>query len=214
VLVLDLEQDPLEAANTLTHGIGAVASVVAGIALVVMAAMRGDQWQLASAAIYSCSLVLVYTASTLFHWERDPRLKRRLEILDHCAIFGLIAGTYTPFLLVTLADSVGWVMAAVVWSLAAAGVAFKLIFKTRFRFCSTLAYIGMGWMIVLIAGPMLQALPLASLLLLLAGGLAYTGGTYFFCNEHLPFAHAIWHLFVLAGSAFHFVAVASELIPA
>lgn len=213
MLVLDLKQDPSEAANTLTHGLGAVASIVAGIFLIALAATRGDQWQLVSATIYSCSLVLVYTASTFFHWERDPRLKRRLEILDHCAIFGLIAGTYTPFLLVTLGDSVGWTMAGAVWALAAAGVIFKLIFQTRFRLCSTLAYIAMGWLIVLVAEPMLQALPLTSTLLLVAGGLAYTAGTYFFCKEQIAYSHAIWHLFVLAGSACHFIAVASQVIP-
>jgi len=213
VLVLDVEQNPHEVANTLTHGLGAVASVVAGATLVALAAVYGDRWQLVSAAIYSCSLILLYSASTFFHWEQDARIKRRLEILDHCAIFGLIAGTYTPFLLVTLRDGVGWTMAGVVWGLAAAGVAFKLVFQTRFRLCSTLAYLGMGWLIVVIAGPLVAALPPSSAALLLVGGLAYTVGTYFFCNERIPYAHAIWHLFVLAGSACHFVAVAAEVIP-
>jgi hemolysin III len=214
VLVLDLERDPLEAANTITHGLGAVLSAAGGIALVATAALRGDSWQLLSAVIYSCTLVLLYTASTLFHWERDALLKRRLEILDHCAIFGLIAGTYTPFLMVTLGEGTGYSMAAAVWALAALGVGFKLVFQTRFRLCSTLAYIAMGWLIVLVAEPMLHALPLSSTLLLVGGGLAYTAGTYFFCNEHrIPYAHAIWHLFVLAGSACHFAAVAGQVIP-
>lgn len=215
MLVLDLKQDPLEAANTLTHGLGAVLSAVAGLALVINAAAHGNRWQLLSAVIYSAMLVLLYTASTLFHWERDARVKRRLEIFDHCAIFGLIAGTYTPFLVVTLGEGVGWTMAAVVWTLAALGVLFKLIFQTRFRLCSTMAYIAMGWLVVVVAEPMMQALPLSGLLLLLGGGLAYTAGTYFFCNEHrIPYAHAIWHLFVLAGSACHFVAVAGQVLPA
>lgn len=213
MLVLDLEQNPHEVANTLTHGLGAVLSLVAGATLVALAAIHGDGWRIASATIYSCSLVILYTASTLFHWEQDARLKRRLEILDHCAIFGLIAGTYTPFLLITLRDGVGWTMAGVVWGLAAAGIVFKLIFQTRFRLCSTLAYIGMGWLIVVVAGPLLEVLPLSSALLLLAGGLAYTGGTFFFCNERIPYGHAIWHLFVLAGSACHFAAVAGQVLP-
>jgi hemolysin III len=214
VLVLDIRRDPLEAANTLTHGLGAVLSVAAGGMLVALAAIYGDRWQFVSAVIYSCSLALVYTASTFFHWEQDARMKRRLEIFDHCAIYGLIAGTYTPFLLVTLGDRLGLTMTAVVWGMAAAGVAFKLIFQTRFRLCSTFAYIAMGWLIVAVAGPMLQALPTSSALLLLLGGLAYTGGTYFFCNEkRIPFAHTIWHLFVLAGSALHFMAVATQVLP-
>jgi hemolysin III len=213
VLVLDLERNPHEAVNTLTHGLGAVLSAVGGVALIATAAVRGDRWQLVSAIIYSCTLVLLYTASTLFHWERDERLKRRLEIFDHCAIFGLIAGTYTPFLMVTLGEGVGWTMAAVVWALAALGVLFKLIFQTRFRLGSTLAYIAMGWLIVVVAEPLLRTLPLSSVLLLAGGGLAYTAGTFFFCNERIPYGHAIWHLFVLAGSACHFLAIASEVIP-
>jgi hemolysin III len=215
MLSLDLQHHPEEAANTLTHGMGAVAGAVAGITLVALTAHSADVYQLISACIYSLSLITLYTASTFFHWEQDARLKRRLEIFDHCAIFVLIAGTYTPFLLVTLRDSVGWTLLAVIWGLAAAGVIFKLIFATRFRLASTLLYLAMGWLIVVAAEPMLRAITPAVAILLLSGGIAYTIGTYFFCNEgRLPYAHTIWHLFVLAGSVCHFLAVASQVLPA
>lgn len=203
--------NPEENANTITHGVGAVASVIAGATLVGLAAGSGDPWRIAGATVFSVALALLYTASTLFHWERDHRLKRRYEIIDHCAIFVLIAGTYTPFTLVTLRDTVGWPLFTVIWSLAVAGVVFKLIFATRFRLISTLIYIAMGWLIIVAAGPMLQALPLPTVILLAAGGIAYTGGTYFFIHERIVYGHTIWHLFVLAGSICHFLAVASQV---
>lgn len=212
MLYLDLKQDPEEAANTLTHGAGAVCSAVAGAALVALAA-AGDGRQLLAALVFSLSLVLLYTASTLFHWERDALLKRRFEVLDHCAIYIAIAGTYTPFLLVTLGDGAGGPMLAVIWGLAAAGVAFKLAFATRFRLASTLCYIAMGWLIVLLAGPMLQALPPAATMLLVVGGLSYTAGSYFFYHERFPYTHTIWHMFVLLGSGCHFFAVATQVVP-
>lgn len=213
MLYLDLKHNPEEAANTLTHGAGAVASAVAGTGLVALAAIYGDVWQLASAAIYSLSLVLLYTASTLFHWEHDTSIKCRFEVFDHCAIYVAIAGTYTPFLMVTLRDGVGQLMLAVIWTLAALGIGFKLIFATRFRLASTLCYLAMGWLILLIAEPMRQALPPVASLLLLAGGLSYTAGTYFFYHERFRYTHTIWHLFVLLGSACHFFAVATQVVP-
>jgi hemolysin III len=212
MLYLDLKQDPEEAVNTLTHGAGAVASAVAGAVLVALAA-SGDTAQLLSAAVFSLALVVLYTASTLFHWERDALLKGRFEVFDHCAIFVAIAGTYTPFLLVTLRDGAGGPMLALIWALAAAGIGFKLVFATRFRLASTLCYIAMGWLIVLIGGPMVQALPPAATWLLVAGGLSYTAGTYFFYHERFPYTHAIWHLFVLLGSGCHFFAVATQVVP-
>jgi hemolysin III len=211
MLALDI-RNPEEVANTLTHGAGTLAAAVGGATLVTMVAASGDRIRLVSALVYSVSLVALYAASTLYHWEQEQRTKTRLELLDHCAIFVLIAGTYTPFLLISLGKSVGPTMMWLVWSLAIAGVVFKLAFGTRFRIASTLLYIAMGWLIVLVAGPMIAALPLLSLALLVAGGLAYTAGTYFFCNERIPYCHAIWHLFVLAGSACHFAAIAMQLL--
>lgn len=201
-----------ETANTLTHGLGAVLSLIAGIALIVLAALNGNPYQIVSAAVYSISLVLLYTASTLYHNARSGRVKRRLEIFDHCAIFVLIAGTYTPFTLVTLNGPLGWSLFGVVWGLASLGILFKLIFATRFQIVSTLAYIAMGWLVVVAAGPMVNALSGTAIALLVAGGLAYTLGTLFYHNRRIPYSHAIWHLFVLAGSAFHFLAVASQVV--
>jgi hemolysin III len=200
-----------EAANTLTHGFGAVLSLIAGIALIVMASLSGNPWQILSAVVYSVSLVLLYTASTLYHGARGGRAKRRLEIFDHCAIFLLIAGTYTPFTLVTLHGPIGWSLFGVVWGLASLGILFKLVFATRFQILSTLAYIAMGWLVVFAAGPLISALPAATIALLVAGGLAYTLGTLFYHNRRIPYSHAIWHLFVLAGSVLHFLAVASQV---
>lgn len=201
-----------EAANTLTHGLGALASAAAGVVLVTLAVMGGDTWQLVSATVYSISLLLLYTASTLYHGARHKPIKLRLEIIDHCAIYILIAGTYTPFTLVTLRGVWGWSLFGVIWSLALIGVLLKLIVGPRFKLLSTLVYIGMGWLVVVAAVPMIQALPLSTLLWLLVGGLSYTGGTFFYLNRRIPYTHAIWHLFVLAGSACHYVAVCSQLV--
>lgn len=211
MLALDF-QDPEEVANTLTHGAGAVASLIAGLTLTALAAAAGDHWRTAGAAVFSAAMIGLYAASTLYHWERDHMAKGRLELLDHCAIFVMIAGTYTPFMLITLRDGVGLPMLALVWGLAVAGIVFKLLFGTGFRVGSTLLYIAMGWLIVVAAGPMVQALPPLATALLVAGGVAYTAGTYFFVNERIPYCHAIWHLFVLAGTACHFVAVATQVI--
>lgn len=201
-----------ETANALTHGLGALASAIAGAALVTLVAFAGDALRIASAAVYCLSLLLLYSASTLYHSARAGVAKDRLEIFDHCAIFVLIAGTYTPFMLVSLRGPWGWSIFGVIWGLAIAGVVLKLIFGTRFPLLSTLIYIAMGWLIVVAAGPMIQALDLPTLLWLIAGGLAYTAGTVFYHNERIPYTHAIWHLFVLAGSACHFVAVAGQLM--
>lgn len=211
MLALDF-QDPEEVANTLTHGAGAVAGAIAGAMLVALTAAQGDAVRLFSAIVYAGSLVILYTCSTLFHWERDPVAKARLELIDHCAIFLLIAGTYTPFLMVSLGDGVGPTLMWVIWFLALGGVAFKLLFGTRYRIASTMLYLAMGWMIVFVAGPMLQTLPPLTLALLFGGGFSYTIGTYFFCDERIPFCHAIWHLFVLGGSACHFMAIATQLL--
>ncbi len=201
-----------ELANTLTHGAGAVTSLVAGSALIALAALSGDPWRVSAATVFSLSLVLLYTASTLYHSAPRGPAKARLEIFDHCAIYLLIAGTYTPFTLVSLHGALGWSLFGIIWSLAIAGVVFKLIFATRFKLLSTLLYLGMGWLVVVAALPLAQALPSATLGWLVAGGLAYTGGTLFYHNQRIPFAHAIWHLFVIAGSVCHFLAVSATLV--
>lgn len=200
-----------EIANAVTHAIGTGMSLVGGAVLIILAATRADAWLVVSSAIFVVTLVLLYTASTLYHSTRSPRLKARFKVLDHCAIFLLIAGTYTPFMLGVVRGGWGWTLFAVVWTLAAAGVVFKLFFTGRFPLVSTLIYVGMGWLVLVGVGPLLRELPTATLAWLLVGGLTYTGGTVFYHRSY-PFAHTVWHLFVLCGSACHAVAVATLLL--
>jgi hemolysin III len=202
-----------EIANAVTHGVGALASAAAGAVLVTLATLNGTRLQQVSAIIFCTSLVLLYTSSTLYHAIPSAAAKRRLKVFDHCAIYLLIAGTYTPFALIGLHGPVGWWLFGVAWGLAAVGVIFKLFFTGRFKLFSTLVYIGMGWMAVFAIRPMMVNIPLASLIWLLVGGVAYTAGTIFYHNEKLRYSHAVWHLFVLAGSACHFVAVISQVVP-
>lgn len=201
-----------ELANALTHGLGALASTAGGAVLISLAAVHGDLWQLVSAAVYSISLVLLYSASTLYHAARHQVAKARLRVLDHAAIYILIAGTYTPFTLVGLRGDWGWALFGVIWVLAIAGVVFKLVATGRFPRLSTAIYLAMGWLALIAIGPLIQALPRSALLWLLAGGISYTVGTAFFHSRRVPFSHAIWHLFVLAGSICHFVAVATQVV--
>jgi hemolysin III len=203
-----------EIANAVTHGVGALASAAAGAVLITLAAQSGTRLQMVSAVVFCASLLLLYTASTLYHAIPSLAAKRKLKVFDHCAIYMLIAGTYTPFALIGLRGPVGWWLFGVAWGLALIGIMFKLFFTGRFKLFSTLVYIGMGWMAVFAIQPMIVNIPLASLLWLLAGGVAYTAGTLFYHNERLRYSHAVWHLFVLAGSACHFIAVISQVVPA
>jgi hemolysin III len=203
-----------EIANAVTHGIGALASAAAGAVLVTLATLHGTRMQMVSALVFGSSLLLLYTASTLYHAIPSLTVKRRLKVFDHCAIYLLIAGTYTPFALIGLRGPVGWWLFGIVWGLAAVGVTFKLFFTGRFKLFSTLVYIGMGWMAIFAIKPMMSSIPLPSLMWLLAGGVAYTAGTVFYHNERLRYSHAVWHLFVLMGSACHYIAVISQVVPA
>ncbi|WP_256645349.1 PAQR family membrane homeostasis protein TrhA [Thermomonas paludicola] len=201
-----------EFANALTHGLGAAAALAAGAVLVTLTAIFGDGWQLAGAIVFVVALLLLYTASTLYHAISHPVVKGRLKVFDHCAIYLLIAGTYTPFTLVGLRGPTGWWLFGTVWSLALFGVVFKLFYTGRFKGLSTLIYIGMGWMIMLAIKPMLHALSTGSLCWLLAGGLAYTAGTWFYMRPQKRYAHAIWHGFVILGSVCHYVSVMLHLL--
>lgn len=195
-----------EAANVATHAVGLVASVVGVTALVYLGVVREEALHVASAGLYGATLVALYAASTLYHAFRRPGLKRVLRVLDHCAIYLLIAGTYTPFVLVGLGGTLGWTLFGVVWAMAAAGVVFKVFATGRFAVVSTAAYVAMGWLGVVALGPLVRALPGAALVWLFAGGVAYTAGTLFY-HRKIPYAHALWHVFVLAGSVCHFVAI-------
>lgn len=200
-----------ELVNALTHGVGALASAAGGAVLVTLAARYGDLWQLLGVAVYSASLFLLYLASTLYHAARRQVAKARLRVFDHCAIYVLIAGTYTPFTLGVLRGAWGWVLLVVVWVLALGGIAYKLFLLGRFPRLSTGMYLAMGWLAVVTLPTLVRVLPAATLLWLVAGGLAYTVGTVFFHSRRIPYAHAIWHGFVLAGSVCHFVAVLTQV---
>jgi hemolysin III len=197
--------------NALTHGVGFLLALIASAVLITLAAIHGNGWQLAGAIVYGLSLSLLYLASTLYHSVPHALAKSRLKVLDHCAIFILIAGTYTPFTLIGLrGHGGGWLFAAT-WTLATLGVMFKLAYTGRFKGASTLIYLGMGWMALTAAQPMLERIPMATLLWLLAGGLAYSLGTIFYMS-HRRHAHAIWHGFVILGSGCHFVAVSMQVL--
>ena len=195
-----------EVANALTHGLGVVGAIAGGAVLITLAAIYSDGWQLASAIVFISTLVLLYTASTLYHAIPHEPAKTRLQVLDHMAIYLLIAGTYTPFTLVGLKGPWGWWLFGTIWTLAIIGVAFKAFYTGRFKRLSTIIYIAMGWIAVVAIEPMIRMISAASLLWLLAGGVSYTLGTVFYMSRR-RYAHAIWHAFVLGGSISHFVAV-------
>jgi hemolysin III len=201
-----------EIANSITHGAGALLSIAGLVAMVVQSAIRGTAWHIVACSLYGTTLVLLYLASTLYHALPRGRAKRVFQILDHSAIYLLIAGTYTPFTLVTLRGGWGWALFGFVWGLAVLGIVFKSLFIGRLAVLSTVVYILMGWCALIAIRPLLQALPWNAFLWLLAGGLAYTLGVVFFAGKY-RYAHAIWHLFVLAGSACHFVAVWEYVLP-
>jgi hemolysin III len=202
-----------EIANTITHGVGLALSVAGLVILLVLAALRGGALQIVSCAIYGTTLITLYAASTLYHGIAAPRFKRALRIFDHSAIFLLIAGTYTPFLLVNLRGAWGWSLFGVVWGLAMAGIVFKFWFVERFGFLSTTVYLLMGWLVVIAARPVLSHVPASGLIWLVAGGLCYTAGVIFYASKRIPYAHVIWHVFVLAGSTCHYFAVLRCLLP-
>ena len=201
-----------ELASALTHGLGATAALAGGAVLITLAAIHGNGWQLGAAIVFGIALLLLYLASTLYHAIQHPVAKGRLKVFDHCAIYLLIAGTYTPFTLVGLRGPWGWGMFAAIWTIALAGVVFKLFHTGRFPRLSTALYVAMGWLVVVAIKPMLASIDAWTLGWLLAGGVFYTLGTYFYHRESIPYAHAIWHLFVIAGSVCHFVAVAAQVV--
>lgn len=203
-----------DVADAVTHGLGAVLALVGLVVLVARAAVVGTHWHVIAASIFGSTLVLMYTASTLYHAIPLPRAKRVLRIIDHSLIFFLIAGSYTPFALITLHGPWGWTLIAVIWSLALAGVWFKVRATGRYEKLSLSLYLAMGWCALFTIKPLVQALEPAGLALLLAGGITYTGGVAFFVWERLRYHHAIWHLFVLAGSVLHYFAVLLYVIPA
>ena len=196
-----------EIANSCTHGVGLLMSVAALVFVIVFAAATGDPWRVAAASVYGATLVLLYTASTLYHALPGRRVKMVCQRLDHAAIYLLIAGTYTPFVLVPLRGGWGWSLFGVVWGLAVLGVVLKGVFGIRLAALSTVVYVVMGWLVLIAAGPLAARLPASGLQWLVVGGVLYTLGVVFFACDRVRYAHAVWHVFVLAGSAAHFFAV-------
>lgn len=202
-----------EIANSITHGIGVLLGVAALVLLVVYASIYGNIYDIVSGAIFGLSLIIAYVSSMLYHAILYPPLKRIFRILDHSSIFILIAGTYTPFCLVTLRGDLGWTLLGVIWASAALGVLLKIFFVDEYELLSTIVYLVMGWIGVTCVFQLVHALPLGAILLLIAGGLFYSFGIIFFLLERIPFFHTIWHLFVLAGSISHFFAVLLYVMP-
>jgi hemolysin III len=203
-----------EIVHAATHGLGLVLSVAGLVILVGAASLRGDAWHVVGCAVFGSTLVLLYAASTLYHGARHLPAKRVLRRLDHAAVLLLIAGTYTPFALVNLRGAWGWTLLALVWGLAALGVALHLTHPGRGRRVSVPLSLAMGWLAVIALEPLLRTVHPEGLVLLVLGGAAYTVGVVFYSWRRLPYNHAVWHLFVLAGSGFHFSCVLGYVIPA
>jgi len=202
-----------EIANSVSHGLGALAAVGGLVVLTVLAALRGNAWHVVGCSVFGATLVLLYTTSTLYHGIRNPRAKAVVRVLDHSAIFLLIAGTYTPFALVSLNGPWGWSLFGVIWGLAVLGIVLQMGVLGRGSVASVLLYIGMGWVVVIAIKPLIDAVPKGGIMLLLFGGLAYTAGTVFYLWRRLPYHHAVWHGFVILGSTFHFFAVLLYVVP-
>lgn len=196
-----------EIANSVTHGIGLVAFAIGLPILITTAAERGDTLQVIGCSIFAICLVLLYAASTIYHALPASRAKHIFRVADHSMIYLVIAGSYTPFLLGVLRGTFGWTLLAVIWALAALGILHKLLLGMRFQHLSTALYLGMGWLAVVAIGPISTHVPRGGQAWLAAGGLLYTAGILFYAWDRLRYGHMVWHLFVLAGSACHFMAV-------
>ncbi len=208
------DYSPLEEMmNIISHGLGFLLSIVAAVLLITRASLHGDAWHIVSFSVFGTSLVILYAASTVYHSAKRTVLRNRLRIFDHASIYILIAGTYTPFALVTLNGTVGWVIFGVTWGLAITGIILKLFFTGKYDLISTLMYLLMGWVIIFAIKPLINNLSTGGLLWLFAGGMAYTAGAVLYSFEKIKFNHAIFHMFVLAGSVSHFVSIFFYVLP-
>lgn len=196
-----------EKLNVITHALGLALSIAALVFLILHASFNGSARHIVSFTIFGASLILLYSASTFYHYVQKPELRRKLNILDHAAIYVLIAGTYTPFTLITLKGWIGWTIFGVTWGIALIGIFFKLFYTGRFDKISTIAYVAMGWIIIFAIKPLIENLPVNGLYWLLAGGIFYTFGAILYSIKKVKYNHAIFHVFVLLGSFSHFMAV-------
>jgi len=202
-----------EKINIISHTTGFILSIVAFVLLVMHASLHGDVWQIVSFSIFGASLIILYGASTLYHSTKKPVLRNKLNIIDHASIYVLIAGTYTPFTLVTLKGTIGWVIFGISWGLALTGIILKLFFTGKYDLISTIMYVFMGWVIVFAIKPLIHHLPFEGLLWLFAGGISYTIGAILYSIKKIKFNHAIFHILVLIGSFCHFVSVFFYVLP-
>jgi hemolysin III len=196
-----------EIANAITHGIGFLLSIPALVMLIIFAVERGTAWHIVSFTIFGVSMLLLYLFSTMLHSFKPSKAKNIFAILDHSAIYVLIAGTYTPLMLVSLRNTLGWTLFGIIWGLAIIGIVFKCYFVQRYQIVSTLFYVIMGWLVIIAIKPLYLSLSGAGFRLLLTGGILYSIGAIFYVWNKLPYNHAIWHLFVLAGSGFMYFCV-------
>ena len=202
-----------EKTNIISHGGGFLLSLVALVFLVVKAVDSGDIWVIISFSIFGASSILLYAASTAYHSAKQPGLRSRLRVLDHASIYILIAGGYTPFALVTLHGTIGWLMFGIAWSIATVGVVLKLFFTGKYNRLSTFMYVFMGWIALFAFKPLTDVLPFEGIVWLLSGGISYTLGAVLYSIKTIPFNHAIFHVFVLIGSFCHFITVYFYVIP-
>ena len=202
-----------EKINIISHAIGFILSIVAFIFLVIHANLHGNVWHIVSFSIFGASLITLYAASTFYHSAKKSELRNRLNIIDHASIYILIAGTYTPFTLVTLKGTIGWVIFGTTWGLALTGIILKLFFTGKYNLISTIMYVLMGWVIVFAIKPLINNLPLEGLIWLLVGGISYTIGAILYSIKKIKFNHAIFHMFVLSGSFCQFMSVFFYVLP-
>ncbi len=196
-----------EILNSVSHGIGILLAFAGVTLLVVFGAIRGDAWHVVSFAVFGASMIMLYTASTIFHGAKNPRLKYKLNRFDHSAVFILIAGTYTPLALVSLRGTLGWVLFGFIWACAIAGVVFKVWFyQQKYRKISAWMYLLMGWSVIAVIVPVIKNVPAVSLWYILIGVLSYSASVFFYIRKEIPFGHLVFHLFVLGGSICHFFA--------
>ncbi|MFO8061335.1 MAG: hemolysin III family protein [bacterium] len=202
-----------EVFHAIAHGIGLILAIAGLIALITLSAMRGNMWHVISTSIYGGTLVILYLNSTLYHALAKSRAEKVFRILDHSSIYLLIAGTYTPFALVTIKGGWGWAVFGIVWGLAVLGIVFKALTAGRFKTFSTILYLIMGWLIVIVIGRIINNLERGGIILLFIGGAFYSLGTVFYMLKRVPYFHLIWHIFVLCASIAHFFAVLFYVIP-
>jgi hemolysin III len=196
-----------EFANSITHGFGILFSIIAISLLVTFSVLNGTAIHIVSCSLFGGSILLLYTFSTLYHAFQEEKIKSWLRTFDHIGIYFLIAGTYTPFLLLAVGGLWGWIFFGIVWSLTLFGLIFKIFYTHRFKRASLLLYLTMGWLAVFLVKPLVENLTITTLALIVSGGLSYTLGTIFYTRQQMRFAHTIWHIFVLAGTILHFIAI-------